>query len=84
MQIKNIEEWEGLSQGERRLVEWQFGLSGSFVTQLFMLIARADSGNRIRLSLAFPDEVIAYQRFAGEDAYWTGLCERLGIEEAVA
>jgi len=61
--------------GERRLCEWQFGLSGSFFRSLFNAMSVADRENLAKLKRAFPDEVKAYRRFASEAGYWKRLCE---------
>ncbi|MCW3134539.1 MAG: hypothetical protein N2V78_09455 [Methanophagales archaeon] len=64
-----------MNTGERRLCEWQFGLSGSFFRSLFNAISVADRENLTKLERAFPDEVKAYKRFAYEVGYWERLSE---------
>lgn len=66
----NYEFYKTLSEGERRLVDWQYGRSGHFVTLLFDAMAKADSQNLALLSKAYPDEVKAYERFTREEGYW--------------
>ena len=59
-----------LSEGERHLCEWQFGMTGHFFTALFAAMTHADETNLNRLSLAFPDEVNAFRRYKKEDGFW--------------
>ena len=59
-----------ISEGERHLAEFQFGMTGHFFTALFVAMVNADETNLNRLSLAFPDEVNAYRRYRNENGYW--------------
>lgn len=62
-----------MNEGERHLVEFEQGMSGSFFTYLFQAIFKADSINTARLALSFPEEVQAVSRFKNEDGYWEKL-----------
>lgn len=59
-----------LSEGERHLCEWRFGMASHFVTALFAAICYADQVNINRMSVAFPDEVNAFTRYKKETGYW--------------
>ncbi len=59
-----------MNDGERKLVEFQLGMSGSFYTYLFKAMFKADSVNTIRLAKGFPEEVEAVRRYQNEDGYW--------------
>ena len=59
-----------MSEGERHLAEWQFGMASHFFTALFAALTYADNTNQARLSLAFPEEVNAFQRYRKETGYW--------------
>ena len=50
---------ENLTKGELFIVDWQYDLCGDFKRNLAMAIARADWENRNKLSLGFPEEVLA-------------------------
>ncbi len=62
-----------MNDGEKRLVEFHKGISGSFFSFLFNAIFKADSENMAKLKLAFPQEVEAVRRFRSEDNYWQTL-----------
>lgn len=63
-----------MTEGERNLCEWQFGLSkGSFFGFLFEALGHADSINTARIGAGFPEEAMAYHRFANESDYWETL-----------
>jgi len=55
------------------LCDWQYGASGSFMTQIMNAISNADGHNRARIAIGFPEEVEAYNRFANESGYWPAL-----------
>ena len=44
-----------MTDSERKLCEWQLGLTGDFYTQLINAAMRADSNNFERLKLGFPE-----------------------------
>jgi len=62
-----------MTEGEKHLCEFEYGISGSFYTHFFNAIMKADSHNMARLSLAFPEEVQAVNRFRNENGYWEEL-----------
>jgi hypothetical protein len=63
-----------MTEGERRLCDWQYGLSkGSFYGYLFEALGHADNTNLARLALGFPEETGAYILFARKDGYWENL-----------
>lgn len=74
-------EFAKLDEGTRELVEWQLRIAGGFVTQLFELIAKADTSNRARISAGFPLHVQAFERYAYEAGWYPALELRLGLRE---
>ena len=67
-------------EAERELVLWQYGTAGGFISRLFELIARADTNNRNKLSLAYPEIVDVYSRYEYEKGYWSSVKERVGLK----
>jgi len=61
--------WHLLSQAEKLIVEWQYGMLGDFRTALFDAITRADESNLDRLALGFHDEVAGYRAWAHGTPY---------------
>ena len=59
-----------LNDGEIKLCEWQYRKTGGFYTALFTACTKADNINLARLSLAFPQEVLAFKRYSQEEGYW--------------
>jgi hypothetical protein len=62
-----------MTNGERDLCFFKKNMLGGFKTALFEAIFRADSRNKIKLSLGFPEEVLAVQKFQNEAGYWENL-----------
>ena len=62
-----------MNEGERKLCEWQYELSGSFYSTLFKAMSCADYMNLSRLEMGFPEEVEAFKRFSNESGYWESL-----------
>jgi len=62
-----------MTEGEKHLCEFEYGMSGSFYTHLFSAIMKADNYNMTRLSLAFPEEVQAVNCFRNVNGYWDNL-----------
>ena len=62
-----------MNEGERKLVEFQYGMSGSFYTKFFEAAFNADGYNLARLGVGFPEEIEAVKRFRGEPNYWQDL-----------
>lgn len=69
-----------MNEGERKLCEWLFHMSGSFYKGLFELLGKADSVNMGRLWNAFPEETDAMNRFKNEAGYWQKLEEEFNNE----
>ncbi len=54
-------------EAREQIKEWQRGESTSFMCKLIDLISKADSNNRHRLKIAFPEIVEAWEEwFYGE------------------
>lgn len=51
------------TDGEKLLIEWQFGMSGDFYKALWQAIGRADGSNLMKLGMGFPAEVRAYMQW---------------------
>jgi len=68
-----------LTAAEVALVQWQFGLHGSFFSHLWRAIASADHRNSARLSLGFPAEVAAYEAFSRVSGYWENVQVRANL-----
>lgn len=64
-----------LNDGERKLVEFQLGMSGSFYKSFFDAAFKADETNLVRLSVGFPEEIQALRRYRGESGYWDKIRE---------
>lgn len=64
-----------LNNGEHKLYEWQYRMSGSFYKSLFEMFCNADDFNLDRLAKGFPEEVEAYRRYAREEGYWAKVKE---------
>lgn len=62
-----------MNKGERKLCEFKHGMSGNFYKNLFNMIFCADPDNRRKLSLSFPEEVEAANRYKNEPGYWQEL-----------
>lgn len=65
-----------ITRGEKHLCEYEYGISGGFMTLLFKAMSSADFENRAKLALGYPEEVEALTRFKNEDGYWEDLQER--------
>jgi len=68
-----------MNEGERKLCEWQYEMTGSFYTTLFKAMSSADSFNLARLAIGFPEEVNSLQRFRNEEGYWESLQKEFKI-----
>lgn len=62
-----------LTQGEKFILDWQFGVLGSFIEHLAKAMEYADNSNLTKLSLGFPDEVEAYRKYTSEPGWWSAL-----------
>ena len=52
-----------LTDSEKWVCHWQFGMLGHFQAALAQCIARADDGNLMALSLGFPVQVSGYRQW---------------------
>lgn len=80
----NVDIWqlerEGeITYGERRIIEWQYSLTGHFFTSLFTTISLADESNLSRLHMAFPREVDAFLAFSRKEGWWEALQKKVGL-----
>lgn len=57
----------GLSESEKWVVRWQFGLLGGFQAALARAIAAADDTNLAALRLGFPMQVDGYRAWRSGD-----------------
>lgn len=55
------------TEGEKRLLQWQFRRASGFVTALMEVMARADHDNLDRLALGFPEEAAAMRAWKQGD-----------------
>ena len=65
-----------LTPAENYLMKDQLGHNGNFYKSLMFAIRVADTENRAKLALAFPDLVEVIRRFQNEDGYFQDLCVR--------
>ena len=65
--------WQCKTDEEAFVCAWQYRLLGGFYATLADAIAKADSGNRARLMLAFPVETAAVTRFKTEPGWWPSI-----------
>lgn len=72
MIIDNMEETK-VTEAEQMFCLYKLGLEGSFVTALIDAIFKADTFNRIKISLGFPDIVEVCNRYNHEKDYWQNL-----------
>ena len=63
-------EGDKLTKDEKFIFDWQYRRLGGFKTALINVIKLADQGNRELLRRGFPDEVGAYEKFAGIPGWW--------------
>ena len=66
-----------LTKGEKFIVDWQYGLGGSFKITLAQAISFADTINLAKLHLAFPEEVKAFTAFSTEENWWLNLQKKI-------
>jgi hypothetical protein len=59
-----------LTEEELAACRWQYGKYVDFFRALWEAIHRADTQNLSQLSLAFPVEVSAYQKYIHEHGWW--------------
>ena len=68
-----------LTSGEIKFVEYQKGMTGSFYTRLFRLMAVADGENLELLEKVYPEHVRAHLRYSNEKGYWELLKKRYEV-----
>lgn len=71
---------EGLTKGERFIVEWQFNRLGSFYAGLAELIFRADPDNFEKLGQGFPEEALGMFLFKNNRDWWAKTCVKAGVD----
>ena len=67
---------QNVTNAEREFMFYKIGTAGSFHTALIETIFRADTRNRARLALGFPEDVEVVTRFQNESGYWEDLRAR--------
>lgn len=68
---------EKLSYGEKFVVEWQYGMLGSFREALVYAIMKADIVNSAKLAKGFPEEVKAIHNYQNVEGWWESVQEKL-------
>lgn len=76
----NTMDLDKLTQGELFVVKWQYGRLGGFMTSLAETIGRADVINKVKLKLAYPDEVDAMINFYEVDGWWDEVQKKANIK----
>lgn len=64
-----------LNEGEKRLIEFMFQISGGFYTDFFKCAMKADTFNKAKLAKGFPEEIEALKRYQNEIGYWDEIQE---------
>lgn len=59
-----------ISDGERRLCEWRYGMTPRFYCGLFAMMVVATETEIDLLSRGFPSEVDAFRRMQTQTDYW--------------
>lgn len=67
---------DNISNAEKEFMFFKIGTAGSFHVALINTIFKADSNNRRRLALGFPEDVEVVNRFQNESGYWEDLRSR--------
>ena len=75
----NLNEYNKLNDGERHLVDWVIEIGGDFYKHLFICLAHADRTNRVRFSMAFPEETQAFMNYSTVSGWWQKLEKRLEL-----
>ena len=68
---------DGLSHGERFIVDWQYHMAGGFKQALVEAMCRADDTNLAKLALAFPEETEAFILYSRKDGWWPDLQNKI-------
>ena len=69
-----------VTPAEQMFCLYKLGLEGSFVTALIDAIFKADTFNRIKIALGFPEIVEVITRYGTEKDYWQNLVTRWNDE----
>lgn len=67
---------EKITTAERKFLDYQYGLGGSFYNALVTVILRADEINSALLAQGYPELVEVVRRFHKEHGYWEDLQDR--------
>ncbi len=73
---------ENLTKGERFVFEWQYRMACDFTLLLAKTIDKADSFNREKLRLGYPEEVEAMINFYQTEGWWEKVQEKENSKEA--
>lgn len=65
-----------LTETEVIIIKWQYGYFGDFYLSLVKCFRLADTANKSRLTLAFPDLAGALHRYDTEEGFFES-CEKL-------
>jgi hypothetical protein len=64
-----------MTEGESKLVVFQMGKAGGFMTKLFEAMFVADADNMDKMRRGFPEEVEAVRNYKYKAGYWEALQE---------
>lgn len=66
-----------LSRGTNFVIEWKYGYAGGFHNLLADTICHADTFNRARLKLSFPNEVDAMNNYMNVPGWWEEVVKKM-------
>ena len=69
-----------VNEGELLFMMYKTGRSGEFYTNLFNAIQSADTINKRRLAVSYPEEIAAFRNYQDVSGYWEALQERYYIQ----
>jgi len=69
-----------MNNGEKKLCEWQAGMTGDFYTMLINAAMRADTGNAAKLTAGFPELMEAINSYKNESGYYQKLADEWNKE----
>ena len=72
---------DGMTVGESFVLKWQYDLHGHFFSALVNAIRYADTTNRSRLMMGFPQEVEAMNNYWFTEGWWDELDRKARIQE---
>ena len=67
------------TQDEKNFYYCMHGSGGSFMTKLYAAIMAADTINKHKLSLGFPEEVKIAIDYQEKPGYWEELCNKMKV-----